>query len=132
MSGDRLSSAREYGGDAEQTVPPEPSPISCCHGRLTMTTRTVSLEIQYEQIQSRCGGSAMHEFARQLVEEFEPVQLVNLRTVVEKDHPLWVLDAVGRFPEQSPSTFAQHFIEEALWVGRRWDTRRKTKLQYRS
>jgi predicted HicB family RNase H-like nuclease len=39
----------------------------------------------------------MHEFARQIVEEFDPVQLVNPSVLVERDHPLWVLAEIGKF-----------------------------------
>jgi Ribbon-helix-helix protein, copG family len=39
----------------------------------------------------------MHEFARQIVEEYEPTQLINLHALAEKDSPLWVLDAIGKF-----------------------------------
>jgi hypothetical protein len=38
----------------------------------------------------------MHAFVKQIVEEFEPRQIVGARDVVEMDHPLWILTEVNR------------------------------------
>jgi hypothetical protein len=39
----------------------------------------------------------MHEFAKTIVAEFEPVTLVNLHALAERDHPMWVLTEANRF-----------------------------------
>jgi hypothetical protein len=38
----------------------------------------------------------MHAFATEIIEEFEPRQLINARELAELDHPLWVMNEIAK------------------------------------